>query len=258
MLILEIKNLVKDFEGLRALNGINIDVHEGEIFGVVGPNGSGKSTLFNIITGLVPPTSGQIIYKGESLIGLRPDQIAQRGIGTVFQHNSIFPNLTAKENIIASMHLRTNNDIFGALFNSKGYQRESVRIEEKTIELMRFVGIHERCDLLAKNLPHGNQRELQIAMAMATEPDLLLLDEPATGMNPEETLRLMNLIQSLRQMGMTIVIIEHNMKVIMKMCTQITVINFGEKIAEGTSRQIVSDEQVISVYLGRRKGHAES
>lgn len=256
MVILEVRKVRKDFGGLVALNAVDIDVCEGEIAGLVGPNGSGKSTLFNIIIGLMPPTEGQVRYKGELITGLRPDQVAQRGIVAMFQGNSLFPNLTAKENVMASRHLRSKSDVLSSLFSSKGYRRKKGELEQKAMELLDFVGIKEKSHVLAKNLPHGNQRELQIAMILAVEPDLLLLDEPTTGMNPEETLRIMNLIQTMRQVVSSIVVVEHNMRVIMGICDQVTVINFGVKIAEGTPSEVSSNKEVISVYLGRRRGNA--
>lgn len=253
MATLEVKRLTKDFGGVRALNTIDFDVYDGEIAGLVGPNGSGKSTLFNVIVGLIPSTGGQVTYKGELITGLRPDQIAQRGIVAMFQDNSLFPNLTVKENVMASRHLRSKSDVLSSLFSSKGYWRKKDELEHKAMELLDFVGIREQSHILARNLSHGNQRELQIAMILATEPDLLLFDEPTAGMNPEETLRIMNLIQTMRQMVSAIVVVEHNMRVIMGICQRVTVIDFGVKIAEGTPSEISSNEKVITVYLGKRR-----
>lgn len=253
MATLEVKKLTKDFGGVRALNTIDFDVYDGEIAGLVGPNGSGKSTLFNVIVGLIPATGGQVTYKGELITGLRPDQIAQRGIVAMFQDNSLFPNLTVKENVMASRHLRSKSDVLSSLFSSKGYRRKKDELEHKATELLDFVGIREQSHILARNLSHGNQRELQIAMILATEPDLLLFDEPTAGMNPEETLRIMNLIQTMRQMVSAIVVVEHNMRVIMGICQRVTVIDFGVKIAEGTPSEISSNEKVITVYLGKRR-----
>ena len=251
-----IKQITKDFGGLRALDKIDIDVHQGEVFGLIGTNGSGKSTLFNIITGFMAPTNGDIIYNGNSIVGMRPDQVVRERIGVVFQHNSIFPALTAKENIITSRHLKVNNDIFGSLFHTKKYREQHWVQEQKAMDLLKLVGIQEESDVFAKNLPHGSQRMLQIAMALAVGPKLLLLDEPATGMNPEEALNMMELIRSIQQMGLTIIIVEHNMRVIMGVCNKIAVLNTGTKIAEGKPKEVVLDEKVISTYLGRRKINA--
>lgn len=251
-----IKQISKDFGGLRALDRIDIDVHQGEVFGLIGTNGSGKSTLFNIITGFIAPTNGDIIYNGNSIVGMRPDQVVRERIGVVFQHNSIFPSLTAKENIITSRHLKVNNDIFGLLFHTKKYRQQQYIQEQKAMDLLELVGIQGESDVFAKNLPHGSQRMLQIAMALAAGPKLLLLDEPATGMNPEEALNMMELIRSIQQTGLTIIIVEHNMRVIMGVCTRIAVLNTGTKIAEGKPKEVVLDERVISTYLGRRKTNA--
>jgi len=253
MVTLEVRKLTKDFGGLRALNAIDFDVYEGEIAGLVGPNGSGKSTLFNVIIGLIPPTEGQVTYKGELVTGLRPDQIAQRGIVAMFQGNSLFPNLTAKENVMASMHMRSKSDVLSSFFSNKGHRRKKDKLEHKAMELLDFVGLKECSHVPAKNLPHGEQRELQIAMILATEPGLLLLDEPTAGMNPEETLRIMNLIQTIRQMVSAIIVVEHNMRVIMGICQRVTVIDFGVKIAEGTPSEVSSNKEVISVYLGKQR-----
>lgn len=256
MTILEIKKLKKDFKGLRALNNVDLDVHLGEIFGIIGPNGSGKTTLFNIVTGFLNPTEGQVIYKGKSIVGLKPHQIAEAGIGRVFQLSSLFPNLSVNQNLIGSRHLRTNNNFLGSFFNTASYQHEELKLEKKVAELLAFVGLEERQDVVAKNLPYGEQRKLELAMALAAEPELLLLDEPATGMNPEETEKIMHLIQSIQQAGVTILVVEHNMKLIMGICTRISVINFGAKIVEGTPEEIALNEDVVSIYLGKRKGSA--
>jgi branched-chain amino acid transport system ATP-binding protein len=251
-----IEQISKDFGGLRALDSVDIDVRQGEIFGLIGTNGSGKTTLFSIITGFLAPTEGDIYYNGNSIVGLRPDQIVKQGIGIVFQHNSIFPDLTAKENIVTSRHLKTNHDIFGSFFNTKAYWKQKSVQDQKAMDLLELVGINGERDVPAKNLPHGSQRVLQVAMALAAGPKLLLLDEPATGMNPEEALNMMDLIRSIQRMGMTVIIVEHNMRVIMGVCTRMAVLNTGVKIAEGKPNEVVQNEKVISTYLGRRKINA--
>ena len=256
MSIIKIEQISKDFGGVRAIDRVDIDVRQGEIFGLIGTNGSGKSTLFNIITGFIAPTTGDIFYKGNSILGMRPDRIVKEGIGIVFQHNSIFPDLSAKENIVTGRHLKTNHDIFGSFFNTKGYWKQKSVQEQKAMDLLELVGIKSESDVLAKNLPHGSQRVLQVAMALASGPELLLLDEPATGMNPEEALNMMDLIRSIQQMGVAVIVVEHNMRVIMGVCTRIAVLNTGIKIAEGTPENVVSNEKVISTYLGKRKINA--
>lgn len=257
MTLLEVTEITKDFKGLRALHRIDLAIHQGEIFGLIGPNGSGKTTLFNIITGFLHPTVGQVLFKGGPITGLKPNQIVGLGIGRVFQLSSFFSNLSAKENIVVARHLRTANNIFGSLINTRAYRQEEAKLEQKAVELLAFIGLAERRDTVARNLPYGEQRELELAMALAAEPELLLLDEPATGMNPEETARFMDLIRQLQQSGITILVVEHNMRVVMGLCTRIAVIDFGVKIAEGTAKEITSNDKVISVYLGSGQSDVE-
>jgi branched-chain amino acid transport system ATP-binding protein len=251
MTILQVEEVKKNFKGLAALTQVNFGIVRGEILGLIGPNGSGKTTLFNIITGFLDPTGGQVLFKGERITGLKPNQIARLGIGRVFQHSSLFPNLSVKENLMVARHLKTRNHVFGAFVKTKGYREEERNIDQKAMELLAFVGLQARCDMLAGNLPYGEQRELELAMALAAEPELLLLDEPATGMNPEETVRLMSLIGLLRKDGLTLLVVEHNMRLVMGICTRIVAINFGVKIAEGTPQEIATNEEVISAYLGK-------
>ncbi len=252
MEILKIKGITKDFGGLRTLDNVDIDVHQNEIVGLIGPNGSGKTTLVNVITGFLPPTSGGVIYKGESITGLKPYEIARRGVVRTFQLTSVFPNLTVEENIITAMHLKTSSSALGSFFHTASYIEEEGKLRRKAGELLSFLGMEEQRDVLAGNLPFGGERKLEIAIALAAEPETLLMDEPASGMNPEEQIRLMNLIRLIsKQMGITMVIIEHNMKVIMGLCTSIVVLNYGVKLVEGTPDEIAHNEEVISVYLGK-------
>ncbi len=258
MIFLDVNGIIKNFKGLRALNGVGFSIQQGEILGLIGPNGSGKTTLFNIITGFLNPTAGQVLFKGKRITGLKPNQIAGFGIGRVFQHSSLFPNLSVKENLIIARHLRTSNNILGSFVNTRGYLKEELNLEQRATELLAFVGLQSRRDMLARNLPYGEQRELELAMALAAEPELLLLDEPATGMNPGETTRLIDLVRRLREIGVTILVVEHNMKLVMGICSRIIVINFGTKIAEGTPEEITSNGEVISAYLGKSSNVAKS
>ena len=251
MEVLKIKGITKDFKGLRALDGVDMDVHQNDIVGLIGPNGSGKTTLINVITGFLPPTAGDVICKGKLITGLKPHEIAQRGVVRTFQLTSVFPDLTVEENIIAGRHLKTSSSILGSFFHTPGYREEEKRLKQKAEELLAFMRMEEYRDLPAKNLSFGNERKLEIAIALAAEPEVLLMDEPAAGMSPDEQGRLINLIQLIsEQTGITIIIIEHNMKVIMSVCTSIVVLNCGVKLAEGAPEEIAHNEDVISVYLG--------
>lgn len=251
--ILETRGLSKEFGGLRALHEVDIEIHQGEIFGLIGPNGSGKTTLLNVITGFLKPSSGSVSYKGESIVGLGPYQIAEKGMIRSFQITSLFSNITIQENIAGGSYLKTSGSILGSFFHTKGYREEQMELRRKVNEVLGFIGIEASPDTLVKNLPSGGQRNMEIAIALAAEPDLLLLDEPAAGLNPEEGTRLINLIQSIQQKGITVGIIEHNMKVIMGLCTRIAVLDYGVKIAEGTPEELTNNDRVISVYLGRRR-----
>lgn len=257
--ILEGKRLSRDFGGLRALHELDIDVRQGEILGLIGPNGSGKTTLINVVTGFLELTAGNLLYKGQSIKDLKPHQIAERGIVRTFQLTSLLPNLTAEENIIAGRHLKTRGSMWsmwGSFFDTRSYRREEMKLRQKAAEILAFTEMEERRDMLARNLPAVEQKALEIAIALAAEPELLLLDEPAAGMNPQEVVKLLGLIQSIQRMGITIVVVEHNMKVIMGVCTRIVVLNYGAKIAEGTPVEISKNDTVIAVYLGSRKENA--
>jgi branched-chain amino acid transport system ATP-binding protein len=253
MAILEIEGLAKDFKGLRALNNVDIKIQQGEIFGLIGPNGSGKSTMINVITGFLKPTAGKITYKGELIGGLMPHQIAKKGVIRTFQLTSIFPDLTVEQNIIRGKHLNANSSILGSSFWTKGYRREEAKLKQEAIEMLALVNIQGKSKMVARNLPPAERKILDMAIAMAAKPTLLLLDEPASGMNAEEAVRVVELIRSLHQTGITIVIVEHNMKVIMDLCFRIVVLNYGIKIAEGTPEEVANNQDVISIYLGKRR-----
>ena len=254
MVILETQELIKEFGGLAALNKVDININEGEIVGLVGPNGSGKTTWINIVTGFLEPTAGNILYRGQSILGLEPHQIAKLGILRTFQLTSIFTNLTVRENIIASRYLKVRHSNVGSFYRSVfctgDYREEESRVNHKTDEILAMLEMDAKGDMTAGNIPTVDQRKLEIAIALAAEPELLLLDEPAAGMAPDDVVRLMSMIQSLQQSGITLMVIEHNMRVIMGICSRVVVINYGTKIAEGTPEEIINNEAVISSYLG--------
>jgi branched-chain amino acid transport system ATP-binding protein len=256
MALLELRGLTKSFGGLTALDRLDLKIDNGEILGLVGPNGSGKTTCLNVITGFLAPTAGNILYKGESIVGLKPHQIAKRGIARTSQLTSTFFSLTTKENVILGRYLKANGSFLGSFFQSRSYREEEKRLSRQADEILTFLEMEDTASAVASEIPSVDQRKLEVAIALAGEPDLLLLDEPAAGMNPEEQDRAMSTIRSLQKSGLTLVIVEHNMKVIMGLCTRIVVLNYGNKIAEGTPEEISSNEEVISVYLGRRNVNA--
>ncbi len=253
MEILSIRGIEKDFKGLKVLQNVDMSVSQNGIFGLIGPNGSGKTTLLNIITGFLRPTAGEVIYKGTSITSLKPHEVAQRRIARTFQLSSLYPNLTVEDNIITGSHLKARCSLLGSFFQTRGYLEEDRMLKEKARKILAFMDMEKQRHVLAKNLPFGDERKLEIAIALGTDPEMLLMDEPAAGMNPEEQARLIDLIQLMAQMGITMIIIEHNMRVIMKVCTSIAVLSYGIKVAEGTPEEIAHNEKVISVYLGERR-----
>jgi branched-chain amino acid transport system ATP-binding protein len=250
MAILEIKNLTKRFGGLTVLEDVNLDVQEGEILGLIGPNGAGKTTLFNVIAGVHKPTSGKIFLGGDEISGLTPSEVARRGIIKTYQANVSFRNLTVEQNILVGHHLQVKAGLLGTFFNSPLARADTERVSSGTVAIFTYFGLQHRKNELAGKLPHGYQRLLGIATAIAAKPRVLLLDEPITGMNSEEALQTVELIRGLRKEGTTVVIIEHDMKVVMNLCERIFVINFGKKIAEGIPREIRENPRVIEAYLG--------
>jgi branched-chain amino acid transport system ATP-binding protein len=253
--ILETVQLSKRFGGLRALQNVDLAVEDGEIFGLIGPNGSGKTTCMNVITGFLSSTSGSTLFRGEPITKLPPHKIARRGIVRTFQLTSLFDDLTVRENVVHASHLHSHSTLLGSIVHSRGFRREQAALAEKATEVLTYAGIRpERHDVLARALSAGEQRYLEVAIALAAEPQLLLLDEPATGLNPEETALLMALIQSIRDQGKTVILVEHNMKVIMGICTRIAVLRLGQKIAEGLPDEIATNDEVIEAYLGKRRG----
>jgi branched-chain amino acid transport system ATP-binding protein len=248
-MFLEIKGLTKQFGGLTAVNRFDMYVHEGEIVGLIGPNGAGKTTLFNLITGVLRPTKGKVIFNGEDITGKKAHIVAQRGIGRTFQLNPLFANFTVLENVSASFHLHPRSSLFDVYFNTGTYRRNEAYILEQSLEILKLVGLEKVKDELAKNLPHGYQKMLGIARALAVKPKLLLLDEPIAGMNPDEIDFTMTGIRKTQQQGTTIVVVEHNM-LIMNLCDRVVVINFGQKIAEGTPEEVRKNTEVIQAYFG--------
>ena len=253
--VLDIKSMTMTFGGLKAVDQVNLDVREGEILGLIGPNGAGKTTFFNCLTGIYPPDSGDILLipsgeKPHRLNGLKPNRITEKGMARTFQNIRLFQNMTALENIMVGRHCRTRAGVLGAIFKGPHTRAEEKDIVSVSYTLLHNVGLGDFVNEHAKNLPYGAQRRLETARALATDPFLLLLDEPAAGMNPQETEKLMELIQSIRKSGVSILIIEHDMKLIMRISDRISVLDHGEKIAEGVPEEIRKNEKVINAYLG--------
>jgi branched-chain amino acid transport system ATP-binding protein len=253
--VLDIKSMTMTFGGLKAVDRVNLDVRQGEIVGLIGPNGAGKTTFFNCLTGIYPPDSGDIFLipagkKPHRLNGLKPNRITEKGMARTFQNIRLFQNMTALENIMVGRHCRTRAGILGAILKGPHTRAEEKDIVSVSYTLLHNVGLGSFVNEHAKNLPYGAQRRLEIARALATDPFLLLLDEPAAGMNPQETERLMELIENIRKSGVSILIIEHDMKLIMRISDRIFVLDHGEKIAEGAPGEIRTNEKVINAYLG--------
>ncbi|MDP3285890.1 MAG: ABC transporter ATP-binding protein [Desulfobacterales bacterium] len=254
--ILEVTDLTMDFGGLRALDDIGLDVLDGEIVALIGPNGAGKTTFFNCITGIYPPTKGEMLIsppgkKKEKINGLKPNMVTERGLARTFQNIRLFPNMTVLENVMIGRHCRSRSGVAGAVFRNRATVNEEKEVVSKSYKILEKIGIASFVNEFAKNLPYGAQRRLEIARAMATEPFLLLLDEPAAGMNPQETAELDELIKRIRdEEKISILLIEHDMKLVMSISDRIFVMDYGRKIAQGTPAEIKSNPVVIKAYLG--------
>lgn len=260
MTLLEIQQLSKDFGGLRAIDHLDFQVDKGEIVSVIGPNGAGKTTFFNLITGFYQPDDGDIRFDGESLVGLRPDEITKAGIARTFQNVRLFTNLTILQNVMVAQHCRTHAGLIGAILHLPNTVREEQRIRERAEKALSFFGTRlsgYRLNQPASVLSYANRRRLEIARAMATDAQLLLLDEPTAGMNPRETLELTTLIGRLRdEKGYTIILIEHDMRVVKGVSDRVVVLDYGGKIAEGDYAEVAQDERVLEAYLGRKGAKA--
>jgi len=248
--ILSVRDLAKRFGGIQALTSVSFSIRRGEIYGLIGPNGAGKTTLFNVLTGIFAPDSGRCVFDGQPLAGLKPNEVAERGIARTFQNIRLFANLSALENVMIGRHVRTRTGVIGAVLRHRLAREEEASIERRALELLEFVGIGQRANDAAASLPYGDQRRLEIARALATDPKLLALDEPAAGMNAPESAGLRSLLQSIRATGVTLMLIEHDMRLVMSLCDRLLVLDHGERIAEGTPREVQRDARVIAAYLG--------
>lgn len=251
MQLLEVRSLTKKFGGLTAVDSLDFKVDSGQIKAIIGPNGAGKTTVFNLLTGIEKPASGTVQFEGKDIAGKKPHQIAALGISRTFQNTQVFANMTALENAMVARHLRTRTGLLSAMLGTPRSRRENSDSEERAIAFLKFMGLEDKANVLAEDLPQGERRLLEIARALATEPKLILMDEPAAGLNNSETRRLSESIFKIRDLGVTVLLVEHDMGLVMEVSDDVVVLNYGRKIAEGPPFLIRQDESVIQAYLGQ-------
>ena len=258
--LLEAKGICKYFGGLKAVENVDMQIMKGDIFGIIGPNGAGKTTFFNVCSGIYPPTSGRILFNGEDITGLKPDQVSRKRMTRTFQNIQLFKFMTVLENVKIGCHINTRTNIFDAILQNRTYKSDEKYTAEKSMEILHSIGLADYAHMKAGNLPYGLQRKVEIARALALDPEILLLDEPAAGMNPNETMELKDFILELHEKGFTITVIEHDMRFIMNACNYILVLNFGQKIFEGYPDQVKANPEVQEAYFGKelvaRNGYA--